>query len=184
MRNWSKTIMVNKRLTIVTMYYLKVFNRGLSDTTMKIQHIGLCIFIPDRGLVMQLNNISHVFSFGLFNNRNMLLISFKIQITVSYLSYPFSTIQSKLTFLGLILTLWWSRLIPGIRTDIFLGPLNPRIFVSYLNKKWLLPLLHTLRHMHAKKPKGLNLGLGFQFFEYIGFGRGFGYFANLLQITN
>jgi len=27
-----------------------------------------------------------------------------------------------------------------------------------------------------KKPKGLSLGLGFQFFEHLGFG--FGYFAN------
>jgi len=33
-----------------------------------------------------------------------------------------------------------------------------------------------------KKPKVLSLGLGFQFFEYLGFG--FGYFANLLQISN
>jgi hypothetical protein len=29
------------------------------------------------------------------------------------------------------------------------------------------------RHMQQKKPKGLSLGLGFQFFEY---------FVNLLQI--
>jgi hypothetical protein len=34
-----------------------------------------------------------------------------------------------------------------------------------------------VRHMHPKKPKGLGLGSGFRFF-------GFGYFANLLQISN
>ena len=34
--------------------------------------------------------------------------------------------------------------------------------------------------MHPKKPKGLSLDLGFQFFEYLGFGFGFGYFSNLL----
>ena len=28
------------------------------------------------------------------------------------------------------------------------------------------------------KPKGLSLGLGSQFFEYLSFGLGFGYFAN------
>jgi len=33
-----------------------------------------------------------------------------------------------------------------------------------------------------KKTKGLSLGLGFQFFEYSGFG--FEYFANFLQISN
>ena len=38
--------------------------------------------------------------------------------------------------------------------------------------------------MHPKKPKGLSLGLGFQFFEYSGFELGFEYFANLLQISN
>ena len=37
-------------------------------------------------------------------------------------------------------------------------------------------------HMHPKKPKGLRLDSGFQFFQYLGFG--FGYFANLLQILN
>ncbi len=32
--------------------------------------------------------------------------------------------------------------------------------------------------MHTIKPKGLSLGLGFQFFEFLGFG--FGYFINEL----
>jgi hypothetical protein len=32
--------------------------------------------------------------------------------------------------------------------------------------------------MRPIKPKGLSLGLGFQFFEYLGLGWGFGYFAN------
>jgi hypothetical protein len=32
--------------------------------------------------------------------------------------------------------------------------------------------------VHTIKPKGLCLGLGFQFFEYLGFG--FGYFINEL----
>ena len=40
--------------------------------------------------------------------------------------------------------------------------------------------LNRTRHMHSIKPKDLSLSLGFQFFEYLGFG--FGYFANLLQI--
>jgi hypothetical protein len=35
-----------------------------------------------------------------------------------------------------------------------------------------------------KKPKGLGLDLFFQVFGYLGFGFGFGYFANLLQISN
>jgi len=38
--------------------------------------------------------------------------------------------------------------------------------------------------MHSIKPKGLSLGLGFQFFEYLGFVFRFGHFANLLQISN
>jgi len=38
------------------------------------------------------------------------------------------------------------------------------------------------RHMHPIKPEDLSLDLGFQFFEYQGFG--FGYFANLLQVSN
>ena len=36
--------------------------------------------------------------------------------------------------------------------------------------------------MHPKTLKGLNLGLSFQFFEYLSFK--FEYFANLLQISN
>jgi hypothetical protein len=34
--------------------------------------------------------------------------------------------------------------------------------------------------MQPEKPKGLSLG--FQFFGYLGFELGFGYFENLLQI--
>jgi hypothetical protein len=45
-------------------------------------------------------------------------------------------------------------------------------------------LLNMSRQMHPIKPKGLSLGLAFQFFEYLGFGFGFRYFANLLQISN
>jgi hypothetical protein len=40
------------------------------------------------------------------------------------------------------------------------------------------------RHMHPIKPKGLSLGLGIQLFGYLGFRLGFGYFANLLQMSN
>jgi hypothetical protein len=47
----------------------------------------------------------------------------------------------------------------------------------------------TLLYLHSdkctqQKPKDLSLGLGFQFFEYLGFGFGFRCFANLLQISN
>ena len=35
-----------------------------------------------------------------------------------------------------------------------------------------------IKQMHPIKPKGLSLGLGFQFFEYLGFGLG------ILQIPN
>jgi len=38
--------------------------------------------------------------------------------------------------------------------------------------------------MHPIKPKGLSHGLGFQYFEYQGFGFGLGYFANILQISS
>jgi hypothetical protein len=38
--------------------------------------------------------------------------------------------------------------------------------------------------MHPQKPISLSQGLGFQFFEYLGFGFGLKYFANLLQILN
>ena len=31
--------------------------------------------------------------------------------------------------------------------------------------------------MHPKKPKGLSMGLGYQFFEYLDFEFGFEYFA-------
>ena len=34
------------------------------------------------------------------------------------------------------------------------------------------------RHMHPKTPKGLSLGLSFQFFEYLGFEFEFEYFSN------
>jgi len=33
--------------------------------------------------------------------------------------------------------------------------------------------------MHQKKNKGLSLGLGFQFFEYLDFGFGFEYFGRV-----
>ncbi len=35
------------------------------------------------------------------------------------------------------------------------------------------------RHMHPIKPKGLTLGLGFQFVEYLGQGLGLGFFKSL-----
>ena len=38
--------------------------------------------------------------------------------------------------------------------------------------------------MRPKKPTGLSSGLGFQFFEYLGFELGFEFFENLLQISN
>lgn len=37
---------------ISVMYNLEIFHRSLSNATMKIQHVWLCIVIPNRGLVM------------------------------------------------------------------------------------------------------------------------------------
>ena len=38
--------------------------------------------------------------------------------------------------------------------------------------------------MHPKKPKGLSLGLGFQFFEYLGLGLGISQISCKFQIDN
>ena len=50
---------------------------------------------------------------------------------------------------------------------------------NFLFEKLSIPQTYA-----PKKTKGLSLGLGFQIFEYLCFGFGFRYFANLLHISN
>ena len=70
--------------------------------------------------------------------------------------------------------------------------INDTKLVVFIGKQWVEEqgwlgvggLAGPFRLMHPKKPKGLGLDLFFQVFGYLGFGFGFGYFANLLQISN
>lgn len=39
---------------------LKVLDRRVGDTSMKVEHIGLCFLVPHRALVVEFNYILHV----------------------------------------------------------------------------------------------------------------------------
>lgn len=39
---------------------LEVLHGGLCDTPMEVKYVGLCVVIPDRGLVLQLNDTLRV----------------------------------------------------------------------------------------------------------------------------
>lgn len=64
---------LNKTLTIVTVYNLEVLNGRLCDPTVEVQHIGLSVLVPDRCLVVELDNVAHVFSLGLLYDCTMFL---------------------------------------------------------------------------------------------------------------
>jgi len=75
---------------------------------------------------------------------------------------------------------------------LFLGVLHK---LKFKKKKNIQTMIHRKKSLKKlffmkgqtnvpKKSKGFSLGLGFQFFEYLGFGFGFKYFANLSQISN
>lgn len=44
-------------LTVVVVNYLKVFDRGLSDAAVEVQHIRLGVIVPHRGLIVQLYQV-------------------------------------------------------------------------------------------------------------------------------
>lgn len=47
-------------LWIRVVHQLKVLHRCLRDTTMKVEHIRLCLIVPHGRLVVQLHNVVHV----------------------------------------------------------------------------------------------------------------------------
>ncbi len=68
--------------------------------------------------------------------------------------------------------IWEQYLAFPLHISIILNPFNntnQNIFIC-MNKSV------NIRHMHRIKPKGLSLGLGFQFVEYLGWGLGLGFF--------
>ena len=68
--------------------------------------------------------------------------------------------------------IWEQYLLFPLHISIILNPFNntnQNIFIC-MNKSV------NIRHMHPIKPKGLSLGLGFQFVEYLGWGLGLGFF--------
>lgn len=47
-------------LWVGVVHQLKVLNRCLRDTTMKVEHIRLCLIVPHGRLVVQLHYVIHV----------------------------------------------------------------------------------------------------------------------------
>lgn len=47
-------------LTVIAMDDLEVLHGGLCDAPMEVEDVGLCVIIPDRRLVLQLNDTLHV----------------------------------------------------------------------------------------------------------------------------
>lgn len=43
-------------LTVIAMDDLEVLHRSLCDAPMEVEYIGLCVIVPDRCLVLQLND--------------------------------------------------------------------------------------------------------------------------------
>lgn len=43
-------------LTVIAMDDLEVLHRSLCDAPVEVKYIGLCVIVPDRRLVLQLND--------------------------------------------------------------------------------------------------------------------------------
>lgn len=48
-------------LTVVVVDDLEVLHRRLGDPAVEVQDVGLGVIVPDRGLVVQLNQVLHGF---------------------------------------------------------------------------------------------------------------------------
>lgn len=44
-------------LTVVVVHYLEVFDGGLGDAAVEVQHVGLRVLVPHRRLVVQLDQV-------------------------------------------------------------------------------------------------------------------------------
>ena len=53
----NKRYSEEEALTVIVMNYLKVFHRRLCYAAVEIQHVGLGVVVPHRGLVVQLNQV-------------------------------------------------------------------------------------------------------------------------------
>lgn len=60
-------------LTVTVMNDLKIFDRRLSDSTVKIQHVRLTVIVPCRSFIVQLYHIIHSFSTPTFWNYNKMI---------------------------------------------------------------------------------------------------------------
>lgn len=46
----------SQELTVIRVHYLEVLDRGPSDSTMEIEHVGAALVAPRRGFVLQQDN--------------------------------------------------------------------------------------------------------------------------------
>lgn len=44
-------------LTVIVVNYLEVFDRGLGNTAVEVEHVGLGVVVPHRRLVVQLDEV-------------------------------------------------------------------------------------------------------------------------------
>lgn len=47
-------------LTVIVMNNLKILNRSLSDSAVEVEHVGLCVIVPHRRLVVKFNHALRV----------------------------------------------------------------------------------------------------------------------------
>lgn len=66
-------ILFSIELTIIFMNDLEIFYRCLCDTSMKVEHVRLGLFVPDWRFVAQFDQIGHVFALPLLDYRAVIL---------------------------------------------------------------------------------------------------------------
>ena len=60
-------------LTIIFMNDLEIFYRCLCDTSMKVEHVRLGLFVPNWRFVAQLDQIGHIFALPFLDYRAVIL---------------------------------------------------------------------------------------------------------------
>lgn len=136
------------KLTVVVMNDLKILYWSLSDSAVEVQHVGLCVVVPHRRLVVKFNHTlcalvlppgqqwlvllpwRTINRLQTWTSRH--LINYTLKGVSSADSYANVATREDVTptFRGRIDTLSWSMFIPGIMTLILRGPLNPKTLVS------------------------------------------------------
>lgn len=48
--------MCGRKLTVIVVNNLEILNGSLSDSAVEVEHVGLCVIVPHRRLVVKFNH--------------------------------------------------------------------------------------------------------------------------------